>query len=49
MPYDLRVPTTSRLKASLWSPDDSRLFMPRAAGVGWSPNIGRMVRLASNR
>ena len=49
VPYDLRVPTPSRLKASFWSPEDSRLFMPRAAGVGWSPNIGRIVRLATNR
>jgi hypothetical protein len=49
IPYDLRVPTYARLKASFWSPDDPRVFMPRAAGVGWSPNVGRMVRLVTNR
>jgi hypothetical protein len=49
VPYDLRVPTFARLKASVWSPDDSRLFMPRAAGVGWSPNVGRIVRLVKQR
>jgi hypothetical protein len=49
VPYDLRVPTVSRLKASVWSPDDPRLFLPRAAGVGWSPNVGRIARLTTNR
>jgi hypothetical protein len=49
VPYDLRPPTPARIKASLWSPDDPRLFLPRAAGVGWSPNIGRLVRLVSDR
>jgi hypothetical protein len=47
IPYDLRFPTPERVKASLWSPDDSRWFLPRAAGVGWSPNLGRVYRLVS--
>jgi hypothetical protein len=45
VPYDLRPPTPARIKASLWSPDDPRLFLPRSAGVGWSPNLGRLARL----
>jgi hypothetical protein len=45
IPYDLRFPTPSRVKASFWSPDDSRWFLPRAGGVGWSPNLGRGYRL----
>jgi hypothetical protein len=44
VPYDLRFPTPDRIKASLWSPDDRRWFLPRAAGVGWSPNLGRIYR-----
>ena len=44
VPYDLRFPTPERIKASLWSPDDHRWFLPRAAGVGWSPNLGRIYR-----
>ena len=49
IPYDLRLPTPSRVKASFWSPDDSRLFLPRAGGVGWSPNLGRVYKLATDR
>jgi len=44
IPYDLRFPTPARIKASLWSPDDQRWFLPRAGGVGWSPNLGRAYR-----
>ena len=39
IPYDLRTPTPKRIKRSLWAPDDSRLFVPRAFGVGWSVNL----------
>ena len=39
IPYDLRKPTPKRIKRSLWAPDDSRLFVPRAFGVGWSVNL----------
>lgn len=49
VPYDLRLPTPARIKASLWSPDDERLLLPRAAGVGWSPNVGRVVHLVRER
>jgi hypothetical protein len=44
-PYDLRRPTLQRLTASVWSPDDRRILMPHAFGVGWTVNVGRLVRL----
>ncbi len=49
LPYDLRPPTPARIQATLWAPDDERLIMPRAFGVGWSPNLGRIVRLVRER
>jgi len=39
VPYDLRPPSWSRLRSSLWDPGSSRLFPPRAFGVGWSVNL----------
>jgi hypothetical protein len=45
VPYDLRPPTLDRLRDSLWAPDDERLWLPRAAGVGWSPNLARVFSL----
>lgn len=47
VPYDLRFPPTlARVKASLWAPEDPRLLLPRSFGVGWAPNIGRLVAQA---
>lgn len=45
VPYDFRRPTLARVREAFWSPDDPRLLMPRVVGVGWSPNLGRLVRL----
>jgi hypothetical protein len=44
VPYDLRVPTLTRLRNSVWSPQDDRFFLPRSFGVGWSPNLARISR-----
>lgn len=46
VPYDLRPPTAERLRSRIWAPDDPRLIVPRAFGVGWTLNVGRLVRLA---
>jgi hypothetical protein len=43
IPYDLRRPSPMRLKRSMWSPDDSRIFVPRAFGVGWTVNLASVV------
>lgn len=47
VPYDLRPPTLSRLKASWWAPDDPRLFTDRTFGVGWAVNLARVTELAA--
>lgn len=49
VPYDLRPPTPTRVKDSLWAPDDEHLLLPRAAGVGWSPNLARILVLLRDR
>lgn len=45
VPYDLRPPTPTRLRDSLWAPESEHFWLPRAAGVGWSPNLARVVSL----
>jgi hypothetical protein len=45
VPYDFRFPTPSRLRASLWNPDDERLLTEQPFGVGWVVNVGRVVKL----
>ncbi|MGD9715255.1 MAG: hypothetical protein AB7V46_24840 [Thermomicrobiales bacterium] len=44
VPYDLRLPSVERLKASWWSPDESRILTPMVWGVGWAVNVGRLAR-----
>jgi Family of unknown function (DUF5808) len=45
VPYDFRPPTWARLRDSLWAPDNPQLFPPRAFGVGWGINLGRVYAL----
>jgi hypothetical protein len=45
VPYDFRVPTFERVRASWWNPDDERIITPGVFGVGWTVNFGRVLRL----
>jgi hypothetical protein len=45
IPYDFRPPTPSRIRERYWNPDDDRLLVPQLFGVGWTINVGRLVRL----
>ena len=45
VPYELRVPTLRRARERWWSPDDARLLQPTVFGVGWTVNVGRLLRL----
>ncbi len=44
VPYEFRPPTMARLRQAYWSPHDSHLFTDTPFGVGWSVNLGRLVR-----
>ncbi len=39
IPYDFRLPSLERIRASFWNPEDSRLFTPMPWGIGWSVNL----------
>lgn len=41
VPYDFRLPSLERLRASLWNPDDPRIITPMPWGIGWSVNLAR--------
>ena len=49
VPYDLRVPTVSRVRERLWAPDDPALVVPQPFGIGWTVNAGRAVGLVRQR
>lgn len=39
IPYDFRVPSWRKLKSHYWNPEDERVFLPRAFGIGWDINL----------
>jgi hypothetical protein len=44
VPYDFRVPTPRRLLRRRWAPDNPRIIVPRAFGVGWELNLAALVK-----
>lgn len=44
VPYDFRLPTGERLRATFWNPDGP-LFASTVFGIGWTVNLGRLARL----
>jgi hypothetical protein len=49
VPYDFRLPTPSRVRERYWNPDDDRILVPQLFGVGWTINLGRLVRVIRSR
>lgn len=49
IPYDFRFPTVERLRSTFWNPNDPRLFVPRAFGVGWDINLYRLLHSGASR
>jgi hypothetical protein len=45
VPYDLRPPTLDKLRRSAWDPENPKVFVPHAFGVGWSVNFARVAEL----
>jgi Family of unknown function (DUF5808) len=43
IPYDLRVPTFERVMHSMWDPDNPRILVPAAFGVGWTINAAALM------
>ena len=39
IPYDFRLPTVERIRATFWNKDTSQIFLPQAFGIGWSINM----------
>ena len=42
VPYDFRMPTVERFKATLWNPQGA-IVVGRPFGVGWTLNLGAVA------
>jgi Family of unknown function (DUF5808) len=43
IPYDFRIPTVEKMRTAMWNPNDARLLVPQAFGVGWTVNFYRLL------
>ena len=39
IPYDFRLPTAERIRATFWNKETSELLVPQAFGIGWTINL----------
>ena len=39
IPYDFRIPTVERIRATFWNKDTSQILLPQVFGIGWSINL----------
>ena len=39
IPYDFRLPTAERLRATFWNKHTSQILVPQAFGIGWTINL----------
>lgn len=44
VPYDFRKPTPGRILSTLWAPDNPRLLVDTAFGIGWSINLAQLPK-----
>ena len=49
VPYDFRMPTFARLRERMWDPEGENLVNPRVFGVGWTVNVGKVVKLVREK
>ena len=43
VPFDVRVPTVSRIGSRWWDPANPDIFVPRVFGAGWDINFGAVA------
>ena len=39
IPYDFRLPTAERIRATFWNKQTSQILVPQAFGIGWTINL----------
>ncbi|MDQ3850920.1 MAG: DUF5808 domain-containing protein [Actinomycetota bacterium] len=44
IPYDWRRPTITRLRKTLWNPQEPRIVVPKAFGWGYDVNLAAVWR-----
>jgi hypothetical protein len=43
IPYDFRLPTAERIRATFWNKNTSQILVPQVFGIGWSINLYPLI------
>ena len=43
IPYDFRLPTAERMRATFWNKDTSEIIVPQLFGIGWTVNLYPLI------
>ncbi len=43
IPYDFRLPTIERVRATFWNKNTSQILVPQVFGIGWTINLYPLV------
>jgi Family of unknown function (DUF5808) len=49
IPYDFRMPTVERLRATFWNKTTSQILVPQAFGIGWTINLYPLLHPATSQ
>jgi len=47
IPYDFRLPTAERIRATYWNKDTSEILLPQAFGIGWTINLYPLLHIGT--
>jgi hypothetical protein len=45
IPYDFRLPTAERIRATFWNKNTAQILLPHAFGIGWTINLYPLLHL----
>ncbi len=49
IPYDFRLPTAERIRATFWNKNTSQILVPQAFGIGWTLNLYPLLHPAASQ
>jgi hypothetical protein len=44
LPYDFRQPSWARVQQTVWDVQSDQIVVPQVFGIGWTINVGGLVR-----
>jgi hypothetical protein len=49
IPYDFRLPTAERIRATFWNKHTSQILVPHVFGIGWTINLYPLLHFETSQ